>query len=163
MTYRRRHYDRSIREPQRAIQVVTALILMVGAAVVLWAVLRPEAQRERALRELQVGDTATTVIHDLGEPRRCPVGRLDHLVGKFPGGWSAAAQSAAVERLRQQTAERWLYPLDDAADPCADPRNATEVGLGHDGRVLWILPLAGRHPLVLPPGFAPGALLNDTL
>jgi hypothetical protein len=164
MARHRHHYDRTAREPQRAIRVVTILILLLGAAGVLYALFRPEERRERTVRGLEVGDTATEVVRRLGEPRACPVGALAHLHGHFPPGWSAAAQAAAVERLRGQTAERWVFPLGDrAADPCRNSRRATEVGLGRDRRVLWFISLVGRHPLVLPDTFAPGALVNDTL
>jgi hypothetical protein len=163
MPHHRHHYDRSFREPQRAIRWITILILLLGAAAVIWAVSRPEARRERALRGLAVGDTATVVLQRLGTPHRCAVGTLDHLQGQFPGGWSAATQAAAVERLRTMTADRWLFPLDRSGDPCAHPRRGTEMGLGRDRRVLWFVPLSGKHPLVLPESFEPGALINDPL
>jgi hypothetical protein len=156
--------DNSLREPQWTVRIITLVILLAGAAAVLYAYGRSEARRERALRGLEVGDTVTQVTERLGQPPFvCATGALAHLAGQFPPGWPAAAQSRAIEQLRQETAERWVFPLrETATDPCAAPRNATEVGVGPDRRVHWLVPLEGREPLRLPPEYAPGTLLNDT-
>jgi hypothetical protein len=165
MSPHNRHIDRTIREPQWAMRAITIAILLAGAAVVMYAFTRAEARRERALDGLQVGDTTTQVVERLGEPPHvCPTGALTHLEDQFSGGWPAAARARAIETLRQQTAERWVYPLrDEHTSPCAAPTNATEFGIGHDRRVLWLIPLAGRQPLRLPESFAPGTINNDTL
>jgi hypothetical protein len=165
MSLRRQHLDRSFREPQWAIRVITLVILLLGAAGVLYAFTRAEARRERHLRGIEAGDSATLLVERLGTPPHvCPTGTLAHLEGQFPAGWPAAAQTRAIEELRQQTGERWLYPLREKnTNPCSIPQGSTEAGIARDGRVLWLLPLHGRQPLRLPPEFAPGTLLNDTL
>jgi hypothetical protein len=157
--------DRTIREPQWTIRIITILILLAGAAVVLYMFTRADSQRERALRGLMVGDTVTRVVERLGDPPYvCPTGSLAHLQGRFPPGWPAAAQANAIERLEEHTSERWIYPVtEEHVNPCPAPQRATEIGIGHDGRVLWLIPLAGRQPLQIPDTLAPGTVLNDTL
>jgi hypothetical protein len=157
--------DRSLRKPQWGIRIVTLLILAAGAAVVLYAFTRAESRRERALSGLEVGDTSQLIVERLGEPPfACSTGQLTHLEGQFPSGWPAAARAGAIERLRVETAERWVYPMREAhVNPCALPRNASEFGIGHDGRVRWFVPLTERHPIRLPETYAPGTMLNDTL
>jgi hypothetical protein len=165
MSPRNRHIDRTIREPQWTMRLITLAILLAGGAVVLYAFSRAESRRERAIGGIEVGDTVAVVVERLGEPPHvCRTGSLAHLEGQFPGGWPAAAQARTIETLRQQTAERWVYPLRaEHTNPCAAPHNATEIGVGQDRRVLWWVPLAGRKPLRLPEDFAPGTMITDTL
>jgi hypothetical protein len=160
----RRHLEHELREPQWTIRIITLVILLAGAAVVFYAFSRSEARRERAVRGIEVADSTAQVVERLGQPPHvCATGSLAHLEGHFPTGWPAAAQSRAIERLRQETAERWVYPLrDTTADPCTVPRNATELGIGHDGRVRWFIPLQGRESLRLPPTYEPGTANDDT-
>lgn len=163
----RRHHrlDRSLRRPQWGIRILTLLILAAGAAAALYAFNRAEPRRERALGGLAVGDTVARVVERLGEPPHvCATGSLAHLERHFPGGWPAAARARAIERLRTETTERWVYPLrDSAGDPCTAQGSASELGVGHDGRVRWFVPLSGRHPLRLPEEYAPGTLVTDSL
>jgi hypothetical protein len=157
--------DRSVRKPQWTVRIVTLLILAAGAAMVAYAFTRAESRRDRALSGLEPGDTVARVIDRLGEPPFvCATGDLAHLEAQFPGGWPAAAREQAIERLREETAERWVFPMREAQiDPCPSPTNATEVGVGHDRRVRWLVPVSGRHPLRLPGEYAPGTLETDSL
>jgi hypothetical protein len=152
--------DRSVRKPQWAVRIVTLVILAAGAAVIAYAWTRSEAQRERAVRGLAPGDTVALVRAALGEPPVvCPTGDLAHLEAQFPGGWPGAARGRAIEELRAATAERWVYPLRDARQaPCAPQDGVTEIGVSERARIVWIVPLSGRHPLRLPESIEPGSV-----
>jgi hypothetical protein len=159
MTGRPSRHDRVIREPQWAIRIITIVILLAGAGVVAYLLNRPEARRERAVADLAVGDTTARAVERLGAtPTRCRVGSLDHLQGRFPPGWTAAAQARAIEWLEEQTAERWVYPVEAGRTvSCSQTDGVTELGIGPDGRLLWIVPVGGRQPLQLPETLEPGA------
>jgi hypothetical protein len=159
MTGRPYRHDRAIREPQWLIRILTIVILVAGAGVVVYLLNRPEARRERAVSELAVGDTTARIVEQLGaSPTRCTGASLAHLKGRFPPGWSAAAQERAIEWLEEQTTERWVYPLETGRRvSCAETEAVTDLGIGDDGRLLWIVPVVGRQPLQLPETLEPGA------
>jgi hypothetical protein len=163
MAGRSHRYERSIQEPQWAIRIATLTILAIGIAVTVYALTRPEARRERAVSSLAVGDTSAVVMEHLGPPPIvCPGDSLDHLRGRFPPGWPGAAQERAVEWLQERTRERWVYPLHArTAVACQPSTDGTEVGMGADGRVLWLVPRIGRHPLQLPDELEPGTFTED--
>lgn len=144
------------------IRVVTILILVVGAGIVVYALMRPEARRERAVGALALGDTATAATQRIGAtPTICGSDDLHHLGGRFPPGWSGAAQERAIEWLEEQTVERWVYPLNAGERAsCAGAAGLTEVGIGANGRIVWVLPLSGRRPLMLPETLQPGTFTD---
>jgi hypothetical protein len=154
--------ERAIREPQWTVRIVTILILVAGAVIVAHALTRPEARRERAVGPLAPGDTASAAAERLGaSPTVCGSDDLTHLLGRFPHGWSGAAQERAVEWLEESTVERWVYPLNAGERAsCAGAAGLTEVGIGADGRLVWILPLAGRKSLLLPDTLQPGTFTD---
>lgn len=161
----RRRIERSLREPEWVIRFVTLLILLAGGAVVVFTYSRSESRRARDVEPLAIGDSASRVVTLLGEPAAvCRTGSLAHLRGQFSPEWSVAAADRALERLRQQTAERWLYPLEgDDASGCGPLRRGTEIGVDANRTVLWLVPLIGKRPLVLPASYTPATVNTDTL
>jgi hypothetical protein len=163
MARRAHRYERSVQEPQWAIRIATVVILAIGVAITIYALGRPEARRERATGGLSVGDTSASVVASLGQPRLvCRATDLSHLHGRFPVGWPAAAQEQAIDWLEENTAARWLYPLRARAEvTCQGLREGTEVGLGADDRVLWLVPMVGRQSLRLPDELEPGTFTEQ--
>ena len=157
---RKYRMDRALRTRQRGIWIATAVVLLLGAGVIIWAVVSPERRRTRIVDRLEVGVGASTVAQMLGPaPATCAVGSLEHLRRSFPVGWPPAALESTIGKLQAETAQRWVYPL-DARDPggastCTRRSGATEVGLDRDQRVLWYVAITGRTSLELPPEYIP--------
>ena len=103
-----------------------------------------------------IGEPAERVNAALGlTPRRCPPGPLDHLRESFPEGWTPASVDVALEQLEEQTAERWVYPIDSEPAQCAGPTTRTEVGVSTEGTILWSVAVLGGSVLRLPPTVSP--------
>ena len=127
------------------------MILLLGLAVVAVIMLSGDRRRERAANRVMVGDDSTAVAGLLGpRPVRCPAGNLAHLYDRFPGGTPRTTRESALERLRLGTSARWIYPDDRGSTACTARSGDTEIGLGRDGRVLWVIPVTERETLVLP-------------
>jgi hypothetical protein len=73
-----------------------------------------------------------------------------HLASRFPGGTPRLTRDAVQERLRLETARRWIYPADAGRTGCTPHRGDVEIGFGRDGRVLWLVPVTGRETVVIP-------------
>ena len=128
--------------------MVSAVILALGIVVVIAVMFfSPSRRRERAAGAIQPGDDSTAVLRRLGDaPQRCPPGEMAHVYDAFEGSIPRPTREAALEQMRQQTAARWIYP----ARGCTPRQGDTEVGLGADGRVLWMVPATGLEPMVYP-------------
>jgi len=128
--------------------MVSAVILALGAVIVLAIMFSPGRRRERAAAGLMIGDDSARVAARLGgNPTRCPAGQLDHLFERFPGGIPRPTREEALAMMRRETGARWIYP---GRGGCTPQGGDAEVGLGRDGRVLWVVPATGRTPLVYP-------------
>ncbi|MQA92761.1 MAG: hypothetical protein GEU90_21490 [Gemmatimonas sp.] len=140
--------------------VTTIAILVVGAVLVFVAIGRVERQRIARLEALRLGESADAVTALLGvEPSVCSNEPLDHLRGSFPEGWPVAAVDVALEELRAETAERWVYPVGTSTvAPCLGDEPRTEIGVAADSSVLWSISVLGRSPLQLPSGFTPAGV-----
>jgi len=140
--------DRALKTHKARSRMVSAAILLAGLLIVAAVLFSPARRRERAASHLRVGDDSIAVLDALGErPTRCMGAGVDHLADEFPAGTPRPAREAALSRLRRATATRWIYP---GRGGCRPAHDESEVGLDARGRVLWVLPAAGRVPLVLP-------------
>lgn len=148
---------------QRGVRRATGLIVLLGLAVLAWVLMSPERRRERRVADLALATDSTGVRALLGAPgATCTAGSLEHLGRRFPTGTPPAAVEEALARLQPETAERWVYPLEeDASVGCLPPDGSTEVGFDRRGRVLWYVPVTGRAAIVLPEGYLPSAAEND--
>lgn len=155
--------DQALRVRQRGVWRVTALILLLGIAIVAWALLSPERRRTRAVERLDLMDDQARVTRLLGTPpAQCPTGSLAHLRERFPTGTPPAAVEQVLARLVGETAERWVYPRERGERPgCTPRRGATEIGFDREGHVLWFVPVTGRMALEVPPGYLPAATENE--
>ena len=143
--------DRALRTHLSRSRLVSAGILLLGLLAVAAILLSADRRRERAASRLAVGDDSTAVARTMGgSPVRCPTGTLAHLYESFPGGTPRPTREAALERLRLGTAARWIYPDDGEGAGCTARSGDTEVGLGRDGRVLWVVPVTGREFVEAP-------------
>ena len=103
--------DRALKTHKSRSRMVSAAILAVGVLVVLAVLLSPGRRRERAAGELAFGDDSTTVLERMGDsPRRCPTGTLEHVYDAFEGAIPRQTREAVLERMRRETATRWIYP-----------------------------------------------------
>jgi hypothetical protein len=136
----------------------TAAVLVVGLLILAWAVSPTERRRLSVVARLEVGDSVSRVVELLGDPAaRCPGGQVGHLQRSFPEGWPTAATETALAQLARETRERWVYPVGRGAHAgCAPRRGQTEVGVGSDGRVRWLIANTGKTPVRLPAEYAPG-------
>jgi hypothetical protein len=122
------------------------VILAVGALLLAMVLLTGSYRRERAARQVVVGDDSASVVSLLGAPpHRCSASNLEHLRGEFPAELPRTTVDEELSRLRRGTVVRWLYP---EGEGCIPGKGATEVGLDGSGRVLWISPARTRRPLV---------------
>ena len=155
--------DQALRVRQRGVWRVTALILLVGVAILAWVFLGTERRRTRAVAKLELMDDQARVAQILGSPpARCPAGGLDHLRERFPTGTPPAAVEQALARLQDETAERWVYPLERGERAgCTPRRGSTEIGFDREGHVLWYVPVTGRVALEVPPEYLPAATDNE--
>src|SRR5215207_4491340 len=137
--------DRALKTHKSRSRMVSAAILAVGVLVVLAVLLSPGRRRERAAGELAFGEDSTTVLERMGDsPRRCPTGTLEHVYDAFEGAIPRQTREAVLERMRRETATRWIYP---GRNGCTPRRGDVEIGFDRDGRVLWIVPSTRRVPL----------------
>jgi hypothetical protein len=145
--------------PKRGTRRVTAIIVLVGLGILAWGLATPERRRARAVEKVELGFSAEQVTGQLGEPGVvCPVGGLEHLQERFPTGTPPATAEQALARMQQETAERWVYPLETEAGTkvgCTPRPGDTEIGLDRNRRVLWYVPVTGRRPVVAPDRILP--------
>lgn len=135
---------------------VTAAILLLGLVALVWMLSPTERERRSVVRELEIGDDTARVVAALGPPIRCRTLGSETLREHFPEDWSPAAAEAAMGRLQQETAHRWVYPINlRKRIPCESQEAHTEVGVDRQGRVLWLVPLTGKTPLRLPDEYTP--------
>lgn len=138
---------------------VTAVILLVGLAVLAWILLSPGRHRDRAVAKLELSADTAQVIALMGRPAAtCPTGSLDHLRERFPTGTPPATVDQALARMQAETVERWVYPVkvkEGEKVGCTPGNGATEVGLDRNRRVLWYVPTMGRRPVVAPERILP--------
>lgn len=151
--------DRAFGVGPKGTRRVTAVILLAGLAVMVWALASPDRRRERAVGKLALSADTAQVIAAMGRPgATCPTGSLDHLRERFPTGTPPATVDQAMARMQKETAERWIYPLKTKAGQkvgCTPGTGATEVGLDRNRRVLWYVPNLGRRPVVAPDRILP--------
>jgi hypothetical protein len=122
------------------------VIVAVGMLVLAVVLLTGPRQRERAAASLVVGDDSASVVRIMGAPpHRCPASNLAHLRTQFPGTLPRPTLDEELARLRQGTAQRWLYP---EGAGCVPGNGATEIGLDRESRVLWVVPARNKRPLV---------------
>lgn len=150
-TPRNRHVDHALRVTPKGARRASAAILGLGL-LVLWVVLfTGDRGRERNAGKIAVGADSARVAAALGPPgRACATGALENLRDHFPPDLPRATVESTLDRLRRETARRWVYPRRGEEPGCAARPGTTEVGIGRDGRVLWYVPVTGRTPLVLP-------------
>ncbi len=131
--------------------------------MVAYILLSPERRRERRVADLQLMADSAGVRALLGAPgATCTTGTLDHLSRRVPTGTPPPAVEELTARLQRETAQRWVYPLEEGGRVgCVPPDGATEVGLDGRGRVLWYVPVTARVPIVVPKGYLPSAEGND--
>lgn len=117
----------------------------------LWFALRGGTDRQQAVRAIAIGADSARVHAALGAPAGdCPTGTLEHLRSHMPEDTPAALLEGTLEDLRRRTARRWVYPAAGEAAGCTARADATEIGLDHEGRVLWYVPVTGQTPVELP-------------
>lgn len=157
MASRDRTIDAALRVTPRRIRLATAAVIALGIAAFAWALFTSDDRaRAREVRRLGPGvDTASVIRSLAAPPGRCPVGNLEHLRTRFPDDFAPAALDATLDRMREETAQRWVYPSGDASARCAPRDGDTEIGIGRDGRVLWLVPVTGRNAVRLPPAYSP--------
>lgn len=128
--------------------MVSAIILGLGLLILAAVMMTPGRRRERAAGHIAIGDDSTEVLRRMGpKPTRCPKGRMDNLIERFPGGVPRTTRESSLDSMRGATRERWLYP---GRGGCTAQSGDTEVGLDATGKVLWVVPVTGRVPLVYP-------------
>lgn len=156
MASRDRNIDAALRVAPGRIRLATVAVVVLGVLVLALALWRSDdRQRARRVRGLAPGSDTVTVAQVLAtEPSRCAVGNLEHLRTRFSEEFAPAALDATMDRMREETLQRWVYPTGDA-DPRCIPRDGdTEIGVGRDGRVLWLVPVVGRNTVVLPASYS---------
>ncbi|HEX6069198.1 MAG TPA: hypothetical protein VFZ18_05225 [Longimicrobiaceae bacterium] len=154
---RNRRLDQALGTSKRSVRIATGLIVAVGAVILFWFFSPGERTRRDLVGRLETGDLSSRVTAVLGPPgARCPAGDLSHLRESFPPGWPAASLETALQTLAGETAERWVYPLDDD-DPaqCAGENGTTEIGIDAEGRILWSIAIIGETRIELPDRFTP--------
>jgi hypothetical protein len=153
---RRRALDRTLTPESRIIGIVSVAILVVGAFVLVTVFSPGERERREVMSRIEIGDEGRRVVTLLGEPTECAARSLEHLRPALPAGWPPPAKEAAIAAMTEETAIRWVYPLDDS-DPgdCAGEGEQTEIGLDAERRVLWFVSVTGRTTLELPPRYTP--------
>ncbi len=157
MAQRRRDIDDAMRVSKKQIRMVSAAVLGVGLLVVAWAFFASGDRAQRTeLRGVQPGDPAQVVADRLdATPARCPVGTLEHLRTQFPGDFAPAAVDEALDRMRDATAQRWVYASGGNQARCTARNGDAEIGVGQDGRVLWLVRSTGRTAVEVVDAFNP--------
>lgn len=122
------------------------MIIALGMLVLAAVLFTGGWKRERAAAQVVLGEDSASVVRVMGDPpHRCPPSNLAHLRDQFPGGTPRTTIDEETARLRRGTAGRWLYP---EGEGCVPGKGATEIGLDHEGRVLWVVPARDKRPLV---------------
>jgi hypothetical protein len=147
-----RHIDQVLPTHKRWSRIVSGIILGIGLVIVAIVLATGMRDRERTAVRVMVGDDSLDVATLLGPPpSRCPTGTLAHLTWLLPPGTPRVTAEADIARLRAETTHRWIYPADGQPPTCQPAANATEIGWDQQGRVLWIVPVHGKHPLDYDP------------
>lgn len=136
-----------MRSHKRKSRMVSAAIVGVGLLVVLAGLLfNGGRKQERAAAQISIGDDTTEVMRLLGDPaNRCDASSLTHLSNRFEAGTPRPVIDETLAVLRPATAARWVYP---EGAGCITSDGDTEIGLDRTGRVLWIVPVTNKRPLV---------------
>jgi hypothetical protein len=147
-----RHIDQVLPTHKRWSRIASGIILGVGLLIVAVVLVTGMRDREQAAVRVAPGEDSLAVASALGPPpQRCPTGSLGHLMWVFPPGTPRLTAEADLALLRAGTTHRWVYPAAGQPPTCDPAANATEIGWGADGRVLWIVPVHGRYPLDYDP------------
>ncbi|HEX5725516.1 MAG TPA: hypothetical protein VFX98_08615 [Longimicrobiaceae bacterium] len=132
-------------------RVVSAAILGLGIIALLLVLNSADRRRERRVNRIVLDDPAVRVEQVMGRaPIRCPAGPMQHLVERFPAGTPRPTAVGTVERLRAETAERWIYPAGRRREGCTPRTGDVEIGMDAERRVVWLVPATGERPLVYP-------------
>lgn len=157
MAQRRRDIDDAMRVSPKQIRVATAIVLGLGLVVLAWAFFASgDRGRRMDLRRIQPGDPAQLVTERLGPaPANCAAGTLEHLRTHFPGDFAPAAVDDALDRMREATAQRWVYSEAGDRARCTARSGDSEIGVGADGQVLWLVRSTGRSMVEVLDTFHP--------
>jgi hypothetical protein len=156
---RNRRLDDALGSSKRSIWIATGFILLIGAVLLVWLMSPTERSRRGEVGRLQLGDSQARVTEILGPPgARCQTGDLSHLSQSFPPGWPPPSVETTLQTLGEETASRWIYPLDpDDPAECTPADGQTEIGIDAGGALLWYVTITGESPLQLPERFEPAA------
>ena len=157
MASRDRNIEAALQMTPGRIRLATAAVIVLGLVALLVAFFNSDDRaRARQVRGLRPGtDTALVVRSLAAQPARCAVGNLEHLRTRFPDDFAPAALDATLDRMREETAQRWVYASGDRDARCVPRDGDTELGVGRDGRVLWLVPVVGRNTVQLPTSYTP--------
>jgi hypothetical protein len=148
--------DSVLRGKQRRIWLVTALVLIAGLAWLILAQTNPERQRVQRMAQVELGTEGAVVIRLMGEPiARCAGGPPSQMRRSFPRGWPPAQVEEVLERMREHTAERWVYANRERPDPCQPGPGDTEIGLDAGQWVIWYVVALDRSPARVAPELVP--------
>jgi hypothetical protein len=144
-----RNIDRAIGSHRNWSRALSAAIIILGVVGVIGlSMLRRDRQTARAARAVRVGDDSASVLAALGTPAmRCATGGLGHLRGALPPGTPRPTADETLERLRRNTAARWVWGKRASCSPRA---GHTEVGFTRGGLVYWAVAEYGDGPATLP-------------
>jgi hypothetical protein len=152
----RNRAERATRTPGRGPLIATAVVLVLGALVLLWAISPTERDRRAAMERIAMGADTAQVRQLLGEPVRCSAGETERIRGFLPVDWPPRAADGVAERLRHDTAQRWVYAIDPRNRlPCVSDERRTEVGIDSTGHVLWYVAVTGRTTIRVPDAYTP--------
>jgi hypothetical protein len=144
-----RSIDRAFGAHRNWSRVVSAAILTLGLVVVVGLnLLRRDRQVVHAADRVRVGDDSASVLAALGAPRvRCAPGRLEHMRDALPPGTPRTTGDEILGRLRQNTAQRWVW---GRRASCVPASGQTEIGFTRGGLVYWAVAEHGDGPATLP-------------
>ena len=150
------------RAVERALQnnrgplIATVVIVALGLIVLAWVVSPTERKRRSLMGRVEVGDDTAQVVQLLGDPVRCGAPSAELVRGGLPRDWPPPAVGSTIDRLEQETTQRWVYPINPRRRiPCETDEEHTEVGIDRDGRVLWFIAVTGRTGIALPESYSP--------
>jgi hypothetical protein len=151
----RHHAERAIQTPGRGPLIATAVVLVLGALVLVWAISPTERGRRAAMERIAMGADSAQVRELLGEPVRC-LAETERIRGFLPVDWPPRAADGVAERLGHDTAQRWVYAINPRSRiPCASNERRSEVGIDSHGRVLWYVAVTGRTTIRVPDEYTP--------
>lgn len=154
----RNRIDKALNTSGRGPWIATGVVFLLGVLVLAWVISPTERKRRAIVEDLELGDDSLQVLTALGTPVRCPPRSADVIRGGFPGDWPAPAIESALERMQEETAQRWIYAINPRKRlPCSTEKAHTEIGIGKDGRVLWYIPVTGRTSIELPEDYTPSS------